>query len=80
MTLMRMLLRKKEMSREDHAFMEKVSKSIELRNGHYKMNLSFRMENPMLPNKLCVAKQCLIGLKRKFDRNNVFHQEYKDIR
>ncbi len=70
---------KKEMSREDHEFMEKVSKSTELQDRHYKLNLPFRMENPMLPNNLCVAKHRLIGLKRKFERNNVFHQEYKDF-
>ncbi|KAI7790112.1 hypothetical protein IRJ41_020083, partial [Triplophysa rosa] len=70
---------KREMSREDHAFMEKISKTIELQDGHYKMNLLFRMENPMLPNNLCVAKQRLVGLKRKFERNRAFHQEYKDF-
>ncbi|XP_073783913.1 uncharacterized protein isoform X2 [Danio rerio] len=70
---------KKEMSREEHAFMEKVSKSIEFQDGHYKLNLPFRMEIPMLPNNLCVAKQRLIGLKRKFERNKIFHQEYKDF-
>lgn len=67
----------KEMSREDHAFMEKVNRSIELQDGHYKVNLPFKMENPMLPNNLCVAKQRILGLKRKLDRNKTFHQEYK---
>jgi len=66
----------KEMSREDHAFMEKVNGSIKLQDGHYKLNLPFKKENPMLPNNLCVAKQRLVGLKRKLDRNKTFHQEY----
>ncbi len=51
---------KKEMSREEHAFMEKVRKSIELQDGLYKLNLPCRMEIPMLPNNLRVAKQRLI--------------------
>lgn len=38
----------REMSREDHAFMEEVSRSTELQDGHYKLNLPF---HPVLPKE-----------------------------
>ncbi|XP_059184653.1 uncharacterized protein LOC131967729 [Centropristis striata] len=65
-----------EMSREDIKFMNVVSSSTELIGDHYCIDLPFRQSNPILPNNHCVAEQRLQSLKRKFDKNSQFKEEY----
>lgn len=65
-----------EMSREDIKFMDIVSSTAKLIGGHYCIDLPFRKENVTLPDNRYIAEQRLWSLKRKFDRNSVFKEEY----
>lgn len=65
-----------EMSREDIKFMDIVSSTAKLIGGHYCIDLPFRQENLTLPDNRHIAEQRLCSLKRKFDRNSVFKEEY----
>ncbi len=65
-----------EMSREDIKFMKTVQTTAELKGGHYCIDLPFREEDPALPNNRCVAEQRLQGLKRKFERDVKYKEEY----
>ena len=67
---------KEEMSREDMRFLEIVSHSAKLQDGHYSLKMPFRKEHPTFSNNLSMAKQRLLGLKRRFQRDERFHQEY----
>lgn len=65
-----------EMSREDIKFMNTVQSTTELKGGHYCIDLPFRKDEPVLPNNRCVAEQRLQGLKRKFERDVKYKEEY----
>lgn len=54
-----------EMSQEDHAFMEKVSHSIQLHEGHYSIRLPLRNDKAEFPNNRCLAEQRALSLKAK---------------
>ncbi|XP_041354482.1 uncharacterized protein LOC121372257 [Gigantopelta aegis] len=68
---------KKEYSQEDKKFVQKVNKSIKLIDGHYEIDLPFRDENVKLPNNHNQAKERMMGLKKKMERNSKFHADYK---
>lgn len=70
---------KPEMSVEDKKFMKCANSSVMLQDGHYILNLPFRSENPVLPNNRPVAEQRLLGLKKKFQRNEQFKKEYANF-
>ncbi|GAA6227198.1 uncharacterized protein LOC115787620, partial [Lates japonicus] len=70
---------KEEMSREAMKFLEIVSHSAKLQDGHYSLKMPFRKEHPTLPNNRSMAKQRLLGLKRRFQRDERFHQEYANF-
>ncbi len=65
-----------QMSREDVRFMDIVENSVELVDGHYSLRMPFRKKHLTLPNNLSVAKQRILGLKRRFEKDEQFHQEY----
>nr|XP_057933833.1 uncharacterized protein LOC131132323 [Doryrhamphus excisus] len=65
-----------EMSREDIKFMDLMNNTVNLIEDHYCIDLPFRQENPMMPNNRCVAEQRLQSLKRKFNKNGHFKEEY----
>ncbi|XP_034073841.1 uncharacterized protein LOC117547324 [Gymnodraco acuticeps] len=65
-----------EMSREDKQFLNIMNHSAKTTDGHYCLDLPFRQENPSMPNNRCVAEQRIQGLKRKFGKNEKFHDEY----
>lgn len=46
-----------EMSQEDHAFMEKVSRSVKLHEGHYSIRLPLRNDEAEFPNNRRLAEQ-----------------------
>lgn len=64
-----------EMSREDVNFMNIVSSTAEMTEGHYCIDLPFR-QDCFLPKNRCVAGQRLQSLKRKFDRNKEEYTEF----
>ena len=70
---------KEEMSKDDERFMEIMKESVNLQDGHYILKLPFKKEDVSLPNNQCVAKQRILGLKRRFERNEKFHREYTNF-
>ncbi len=57
-------------------FMQVMDSSAEMMNGRYQLPLTFKRDNPMMPNNLHLAEQRILSLKRKFQRKRDFHQEY----
>lgn len=64
------------MSREDLKFLDIMDKSVKLQNGHYCVKLPWKHGQPSLPNNISMVKQRLLGLKRRFQRDEQFHKEY----
>ena len=69
----------KGMSREDIRFLKIMDESAQLQDGHYSMKMPFRKEQLTLPNNLSMVKQRLLGLKGKFRKDELFHQEYTNF-
>ncbi len=67
---------KEEMSRDDMKFMDIMKDSCKLQDGHYTLELPFKRKDVSLPNNQCVARQRILGLKRRFGRDEKFHREY----
>ncbi|KAK0135606.1 Proteoglycan 4 [Merluccius polli] len=67
---------KEELSRDDLKFMEIMTESCKLQDSHYTFALPFKRKDVSLPNNQCVAKQRILGLKRRFGRDEKFHREY----
>lgn len=53
--------------------------SVKLQDGHHSLKLPFKKEEIFLPNNHGVAKQRILGLKRRFERDEKFHQEYTNF-
>ncbi|KAK6191249.1 hypothetical protein SNE40_002985 [Patella caerulea] len=66
----------KEKSIEDRKFEHDVRESITFQDNHYYINLPFRNHEDKLPNNYKQALVRLGGLKRKFERNPQFHNQY----
>ena len=69
----------KEMSVEDRRFMKMAEQSIKLQDGHYNIDLPFRTESPVMLNNYQVVEQRLMGLKKKFKKNEKFKSEYAEF-
>ncbi|KAK0152983.1 hypothetical protein N1851_005350 [Merluccius polli] len=65
-----------EMSQEDHQFMESVSSSVRLTDGHYYLSLPMKKLCVQMPNNRSAVLQCALNLKNKLKRNPAFHEEY----
>ena len=64
---------------EDRKAKEIMDQSATLVNGHYQIKLPFRQEFPSLPDSLPTAEKRLTWLKRKFQRDPVFHAKYSNV-
>lgn len=64
------------MSREDCRFMGIMESSATLYDERYWLKLPLRKPEIFLPNNFAVAKQRILGLKRKFVNNPTLHKEY----
>ncbi len=64
------------MSKEDHQFMDFVSHSVKLINGHYHIGLPLRNEKVAMQNNRAIVEQSALSLQRKFQRNAAFHSDY----
>jgi len=60
------------MSKGDHLFIEKMSQSANLENGHYCLNLLLNGLDIKMPNNQAIAEQHATTLKKKFLRNHSF--------
>lgn len=65
-----------ELSREDVKFLDIMNHSAKMKDGHHCLDLPFKQENPNMPNNHCIAEQCIQSLKRKFGKDEKFHEEY----
>ena len=63
-------------SREDMRFHHIMEKTIRLENNHYCVDLPFKDDDVIMPNNRCIAEQRVMSLKRMFQRNKEYHQEY----
>lgn len=64
------------LSREDQRFLELVNSSVNQVDGHYQLLLPLRNRDISMPNNKKVAEQRLCSLKRRFQKDPVFHAEY----
>ena len=68
-----------EMSVEDKQFMEIMSNSAVLKDGHYHLRLPFRNPDVRMPNNKQVAQQRVQYLLKRFKRDQSFYNEYKEF-
>lgn len=67
---------KVEMSVEDGRFMDSVSMSVQLVDGHYSIGLPLKEVDVKFPNNRVIAVQRAENLRRKFIRSEEFYQDY----
>ena len=67
------------MSVEDRKAKEIMDQSATLVNGHYQIKLPFRQEFPSFPNSVPAAEKRLMWLKRRMQRDPVFHAKYSSV-
>ena len=70
---------KLENSQEDIKFLKMVSESIQFKDGQYQIGLPFRNPDFVMPNNRAQAEQRAQQLKRKLQRNQEFHADYKNF-
>lgn len=68
-----------EMSVEDKPFMDIMSKSAVLKDGHYHLEFPFRNCNVKMPNNKQVAQQRAQYLLKRFQRDQSFFNEYREF-
>lgn len=64
------------LSREDKRFIESVSESAKLIDGHYSIGLPVRQRYLKMPNNKTVAEQRALSLKRRLNRDLAFRSDY----
>ena len=65
-----------EMSKEDQLFMDIVTKSSKLVNGHYSIGLPLKNKEVKMPNNRAMTEQRALNLKKKLQRNQTFKEDY----
>lgn len=65
-----------EMSREDLQFMDSVTHSARLVNGHYCIGLPLKNKGIQMPNNRVLAEQRALNLKKKLLKNPTFREDY----
>ncbi|XP_054869314.1 uncharacterized protein LOC129349591 [Amphiprion ocellaris] len=65
-----------EMSKDDQLFMDRVSESAKLVDGHYSIGLPLKNNDVKMPNNKVVAEQRALNLKKKLQRNQTFKEDY----
>ena len=65
-----------EMSKEDQLFMERVTQSAKLIDGHYSIGLPLKNTNLKMPNNRTVAEQRALNMKKKLQRDPSFKEDY----
>lgn len=64
------------LSKEDERFMESVSESVKLVDGHYSIGLPVRQRYLNMPNNKSVAEQRALSLKKRLTKNLSFRSDY----
>eukprot|EP00057_Strongylocentrotus_purpuratus_P015238 XP_011669712.1 PREDICTED: uncharacterized protein LOC100890342 [Strongylocentrotus purpuratus] len=71
---------KQEKSQEDLSFIKKVEKSIKQQDdGHFEIGLPMKREEVKLPNNRSQATQRAAHLKKRFERQPDFRQDYTEF-
>ena len=65
-----------ELSQEERLFIESVKKSVELKNGHYKIALPFKDVQRPVPNNRVQAEQRAIWLTKRLEKNPELLNDY----
>ena len=65
-----------ELSKEDQLFMDRVSESAKLVDGHYSIGLPLKNKEVKMPNNRAVAEQRALNMKKKLQRNQTFKEDY----
>ncbi|KAK2879287.1 hypothetical protein Q8A73_007303, partial [Channa argus] len=65
-----------EMSKDDHQFLNMMSQSVKLVDGHYSVCLPVRSQTLCMPNNRVVAEQRALNLRKRFTRDVKFYEEY----
>lgn len=65
-----------EMSMEDKKFMSIMEKSACMKDGHHCMDLPFNKDGIYMPNNRPVVEQRIQSLRRKFQKNKKYKEEY----
>ncbi|XP_033762629.1 uncharacterized protein LOC117344089 [Pecten maximus] len=63
-------------SREDRQFIDIMTESASIQNGHYVINLPFKSKEAVMPNNIKQAEQRLASLARRLDKDEHFRCEY----
>ncbi len=66
----------KEPSKEDKMFLDLVSQSTTLVDGHYCIHLPLKEKEICMPDNRSVAEQHTLNLKKRFKRDPSFHFDY----
>ncbi|KAJ8416516.1 hypothetical protein AAFF_G00358040 [Aldrovandia affinis] len=64
------------MSKEDQLFMDRVSYSAKLVNGHYSIGLPLKNKAVKMPNNRALAEQRALNIKKKLQRDQSFQEDY----
>ena len=65
-----------EVSQDDLKFLEVMNSETKKVDGHYVIPLPFRDKNPAIPDNFKTAERRLAGLKRRFERDEKFKDDY----
>lgn len=65
-----------EMSKDEQLFMDRVSESTKLVNGHYSIGLPLKNKDVKMPNNRAIAEQRALNMKKKLQRNQTFKEDY----
>ncbi|XP_060753769.1 uncharacterized protein LOC132864368 [Neoarius graeffei] len=65
-----------EMSKEDQLFMDRVTTSTKLVDGHYSIGLPLKNKDVKMPNNRAMTEQRALNMKKKLQRNQTFREEY----
>ena len=68
-----------EKSVEDKQFMDIMSNSAVLKDGHYHLELPFRNPEVHMPNNKQVAQQRALYLQKRFNKDPSFFEDYRDF-
>lgn len=66
-------------SKEDQQFIDMLSVSTTFVDGHYQVGLPLKSNDVVFPNNRPLAEQRAAHLRRRFMKDEVFKEEYKDV-
>lgn len=65
-----------EISQDDLKFLNIMKEHVRKSDGHYEVPLPFRHDKPVIPNNLHMAEKRLLSIKKRFERDFKFKNDY----